>query len=357
MSCNPSESDLILVTGASGFLATHVVKQLIELGYRVRGTVRSLNNPKKVEPLKNLVKNPTHELELVEADLCNEQSWLAAVKDCTHVIHTASPVPGHVPSDEMEVIKPAVDGTNNVLKACMQPGSLVKRVVLTSSLAAIAGDEYEHDKLYSEKDFSSTLNAQPYTKSKILAEKAAWDFVKENNNCFELAVINPGFIVGPVLHDTFAASMEPAKLLMERSVPILADVYFPGCDVRMVAKSHIAAMKSKDAVSKRFICLGDSKSYQFKEYALWLKEEFESMGYNIPTTVAPNWLFQIAKYFDTRAKFLCPLLSKQPKFDISELVNTLKIEPMSTKQAFIDQAYSMVDRGFIKKTDKYSCRS
>ena len=90
-----SDKDLVLVTGASGFLATHVVKQLLELGYRVRGTVRSLNNQKKVEPLKVLVKNPKHELELVEADLCDENSWLAAVKDCTYVIHTASPVPGN----------------------------------------------------------------------------------------------------------------------------------------------------------------------------------------------------------------------------------------------------------------------
>ena len=98
----------------------------------MRGTVRSLKDEKKIDPLRKLVANPKHELELVEADLLNENSWLNAVKDCSYVIHTASPVPIGVPADENEVIKPAVNGTLFVMRACVQPGSKVKRVVLTS---------------------------------------------------------------------------------------------------------------------------------------------------------------------------------------------------------------------------------
>ena len=98
----------------------------------MRGTVRSLKDKKKIDPLKKIFPNPKHELELVEADLLNEDSWLNAVKDCSYVIHTASPVPIGVPSDENEVIKPAVNGTLFVLRACVQPGTNVKRVVLTS---------------------------------------------------------------------------------------------------------------------------------------------------------------------------------------------------------------------------------
>ncbi len=100
-----------------------------------------------------------------------------------------------VPDDEQETIKPAVNGVLNVFKACIQPGSLVKRVVLTSSIAAIAGDEFITGKIYSENDFADPEISQPYTKSKILSEKAAWNFVKENDNFFELAVINPGKIL------------------------------------------------------------------------------------------------------------------------------------------------------------------
>ena len=103
----------------------------MEKGYRVRGTVRSLKDEKKVAPLRKLHENPKHELELVEADLLNEQSWFGAVKDCTYVLHTASPFPAAQPKDENELIKPALDGTLFVLRACVQDGTKVKRVVLT----------------------------------------------------------------------------------------------------------------------------------------------------------------------------------------------------------------------------------
>ena len=156
--------DLILVTGASGFLASHIVKQLLEQGYRVKGSVRSLKDEKKLLPLKSLVANPKHELEFCEADLLNEESWVNAVKDCTYVVHVASPVPNYVPKDESEVIKPAVNGTLFVLKACVQEGSKVKRVVLTSSVAAIAGDEFQSGKVYDESDFALASVSQPYTK-------------------------------------------------------------------------------------------------------------------------------------------------------------------------------------------------
>ena len=156
--------DLVLVTGASGFLAANIIKQLLEEGYQVRGTVRSLNDEKKVAPLRQLCQTAKYPLELCEADLMNEQSWLNAVKDCTYVIHAASPVPNYVPKDENEIIKPAVNGTQFVLKACVQEGTLVKRVVLTSSVAAIAGDEFQTGKVYSEKDFAVASVSQPYTK-------------------------------------------------------------------------------------------------------------------------------------------------------------------------------------------------
>ena len=194
-----TDNDLILVTGATGFLATHVVKQLLEKGYRVRGTVRSLRDEKKLAPLRNLVPNSRFKLELVEADLLKEETWINAVNGCTYVIHTASPLPLEDPKDENEVIKPAINGTLNVLRACVQDGSRVKRVVLTSSGLAIAGDIHKDGYTYSEKDWPKTEGLTPYSKSNLLAEKAAWDFVRERErireSCFELVVINPGFIL------------------------------------------------------------------------------------------------------------------------------------------------------------------
>lgn len=190
-----SDDDLILVTGASGYIATHIVKQLLELGFRVKGTVRSLEDQTKVLPLKTFVKNPKHELELCEADLLNDDCWLSVVKDCTYVLHTASPFPNKAPKDENEIINPAVNGTLSVLKACMQPGSKVKKVVLTSSVAAVAGDDFKHSYTYTENDWPDLKDQQAYTKSKIMSEKAAWNFMKEENPNFTLATINPGYVM------------------------------------------------------------------------------------------------------------------------------------------------------------------
>ena len=193
-----TDEDLILVTGASGYIACHIVKKLMEKGYRVRGTVRSLKDEKKVAPLRKLVPNPKHELELVEADLLKEETWPDAVKGCTFVIHTASPFPNTNPRDENEIIKPAVNGTLFVFRACAQEEK-VKRVVLTSSVAAIAGDNFEHNKHYTEKDWADPNLLSAYPKSKVLAEKSAWEFLEErkknNLKCFELAVINPGYVM------------------------------------------------------------------------------------------------------------------------------------------------------------------
>ena len=159
-----TKNDLILVTGASGYIATHIVKQLLEAGYRVRCTVRSLKNEKKVAPLRKLVASPKYEPEFVEADLLDEKSWINAVKGCTHVLHTASPFPDAIPDNEKELIEPAVNGTLFVLRACVQEGTLVKRVVLTSSIAAVAGDVFGHGRLYTEADWPDVNLLAPYAK-------------------------------------------------------------------------------------------------------------------------------------------------------------------------------------------------
>ena len=114
------------------------------------------------------------------------------------------------------------------MRACARPESTVKRLVLTSSLAAVSGDNYEHGRTYTEEDHASPDNAQAYTKSKILSEQAAWAFVKENTGCFDLVVINPGFIIGPLITNAESASMEPVKMMLNRTAPFLANVYFPG---------------------------------------------------------------------------------------------------------------------------------
>jgi nucleoside-diphosphate-sugar epimerase len=176
----PGNGILVLVTGASGYIAGHVVKLLLDRGYKVRGTVRNLKRKKDLAHLLALPE-AQQRLELVEADLLKPDTWPPAVAGCSFVLHTASPfVIGEV-ADENILIKPAVEGTLNVLKACANAKE-VKRVVLTSSEVAIAkgySAEYESTHVFDENDWSVVDRIPAYPKSKLLAEKAAWDYMKQ----------------------------------------------------------------------------------------------------------------------------------------------------------------------------------
>lgn len=170
LNLNPIQDEQrVLVTGASGFIASHIVKLLLESGFRVKGTVRDLSNAKKINPLKSLALNAKYELELCEADLLDAKSWTNAVKDCTCVIHTASPFPNQIPQNEADVIGPAVNGTLNVLKACVESEHLkVKRVILTSSVAAVSGDVFEHGRVYTETDWPDLKLLNAYAKRFVI---------------------------------------------------------------------------------------------------------------------------------------------------------------------------------------------
>ena len=230
---------LILVTGASGYLGLHVVDQLLRAGHPVRGTVRSLSNESKLEPIRAVAAkaNATSLIELVEADLLKADSWHSAMKDVTIVIHVASPFTLTPPEDEQELIKPAMEGTLNVLNAAFL--NKVERVVVTSSVAAVSG-VFKENRLYTESDWPELSKCpSAYVKSKILAEKAAWNFVKEkeeaNQKCFELAVVNPSFIFGPSLNlnvDLFGASETFLLKILSGQFAKIPNQYYGLCDVR-----------------------------------------------------------------------------------------------------------------------------
>eukprot|EP00124_Ichthyophonus_hoferi_P002195 Ihof_evm2s140 gene=Ihof_evmTU2s140 len=281
-----SSKPVVLVTGASGFIACHIVKQLLESKkYQVRGTVRGLTeaNEKRVAPLRDLALSTGQELNLVEADLLNESSWTKAVEGCDYVLHTASPFVLVSNADEDKVVKPAVEGTLNVLKAVAAPGSKVKRVVLTSSMASVC---YGHDsdildtKVFNENDWTKPEGVDAYTKSKTLAEKAAWIFLEnipEGGHTFELSTINPSLVIGPPINSVQGTSAEIIKTLMMREMPFLPNVSLGVVDVRDVARAHIAAMETEEANGKRFVMT--SRTLFFKELSDALTKEFGPMGY------------------------------------------------------------------------------
>ena len=347
-------SSRVLVTGASGYIATHVVQQLLQQGYMVRGTVRSKSNEKKVKPLMNLYPEAKHPLELVEADLMKADGWAEAVADCKYVLHIASPFPNAEPRDENEVIKPAVDGTLQVLKAVKEAGC-VKRVVLTSSVAAVSGGFQGGENVFTEEDWTDEKTVkEAYVKSKTLAEKAAWDFVKElpEDNKFELVTINPSYVMGPVLCGSFTTSMEVVKRLLDRDMPMLPRINFAIVDVRDVAACHLAAITVPEANGKRHIA--NAASLWFQDMAVILDKEFRSQGYNVPTSNCPYPLLWMIARFDKTLRMILPSVGHITKIDNGRMQNVLGVKPRPVEQTLVDMAYSMIENGTAKKTPQYS---
>lgn len=212
-----STAPLVLVTGISGFIASWVAHGALKLGYRVRGTVRSLANEDKVKHLRDLCPGSKFKVDLVEADLMDEGCWAAAVADCDYILHVASPFVIDEPKDPNELILPAINGTLNVLKAASNLPRLPKRVIVTSSSAAIAYGTDTHNRVYTDADWtvpdSKEFPISSYTKSKVLAERAAWEFMENlpADKKFELATINPTLVQGPMLSGSQCSSAEIVK--------------------------------------------------------------------------------------------------------------------------------------------------
>lgn len=347
---------LVLVTGASGFIASHIIKQLQEQGYQVRGTVRSLQDEDKVKRLNELCPEAEHKLELVEADLTKPESWEAAVKDVKNVIHVASPFPVQAPKDEEELVEPAVEGTQAILKACVQAKS-VKRVVMTSSCVAVgwgpAALAADPNKVFNEEDWTDPEKLDAYGKSKTLAEKAAWDYVKElpDEDKIELSVVNPAYVMGPVINGSQCTSLEIVKRLLEREKPFCAKLNFPVVDVRDVALAHIKAMTVEEAAGKRHLIV--NQNAWMKEMAQILAKEFKPQGYNVPTANCPNPILWMTSLFDKTIKMVMPNIGKVYKFDNARMKDVLGITPIELKETLIEMAYSLIETGLVKKTKKY----
>jgi dihydroflavonol-4-reductase len=287
-----SSETIVLVTGASGFVAMHCILKLLEKGYEVRGTLRS---PEREAGLRNTFEKHTSvddRLEIFSANLQNDDSWEDAVRGCQYILHVASPLPPEPPKHEDDLIRPAREGTLRVLK--LASSANVKRVVMTSSLAAVvSGHEHDGSKVFNEDDWSRTdSDIGAYEKSKTLAEREAWDFVKglKSDNALELSVINPGLILGPILDEDYSTSGELIRKLMRRQYPGCPDLSWPVVDVRDVADAHLAAMTTPGAAGMRFCCAIENAKIQ--EIALILNKHFENRGYKIPIRKLPNIIVQ-----------------------------------------------------------------
>ena len=282
-----NKKEIVLVTGGSGYVGSYCILQLLHAGYDVKTTVRSLDKKGElVGKLKSAGAQNTENLTFVEADLNDDKGWAEAVENCTYVLHVASPFPASQPKDENALIIPARDGALRVLKAAKNAG--VKRVVLTSSFAAIGYSIDKTNHIFTEMDWTDpSASIPPYIKSKAIAELAAWDFIRNEGGRMELCVINPVGIFGPVLGHSYSASIGMVKGILNGDIKESAPFTFGVVDVRDVADIHIIAMKHPHASGERFLATSDGVVSFYDVAQLIRKERSEiaaSVADMIPTS-------------------------------------------------------------------------
>lgn len=348
MSFSPST---ILVTGGSGYLASWVIKHLLEDGKTVRATVRDKSKTEKYQHLLDMAAQASGTVEVFEADLLHDGSFDEAVAGCDVVIHTASPfLVGKIKDPQKMLVEPALEGTKNVLNAVNKAES-VQRVVLTSSVVAIFGDAADinetEEGIFTEKHWntSSSLKHQPYSYSKTVAEQAAWEMAEAQNR-WQLTTINPSFVMGPSLTKRVDGGSSNFMLSMLNGAfkAGLPGLHFGVVDVRDVSKAHAVAA-TKEKVEGRHIAANEVFSVQ--QFAEALTEKYGDK-YPVPRNKLPKWLLYLVGFTQGFSwKFVKNNVDVPYAFDNSYGKKDLGITYRPFKETMIDHAEQLIADGLV----------
>lgn len=346
----------VMVTGASGYIANWIVRYLLEQGCTVHGTVRDPGNEKSVGPLQKIAAAaPQGMLKLFKADLLDAGSFDASMQGCEVVIHTASPFVVRGFADAREaLIRPAVEGTRHVLDAVNRTAA-VKRVVLTSSVAAIYGDCADLRRnprgVFTEDDwnFSSSIDHQPYSYSKFLAEKEAWK-MHDAQQRWHLVTINPSMVGGPALTKYSAStSIDLLRAMGKgRLWPAVPNQRLAWVDVRDVAQAHVEAAFRADAEGRHILSNGE---LTFLEVANILRAHYGNR-YRLPRFELPKGLLKwVAQFMDASAtpKFIEQNAGHPLKFDNRRSRERLGIQYRPLEPMFIEHFQQLLADGLVRK--------
>jgi len=340
----------VLVTGVSGFVGAHCILRLYDAGYQVRTTVRSLHREADVRAmLKVGGAEPGEALTFAAADLSSDAGWAEAAAGCDFVLHVASPFPSGIPKDENEIIVPAREGALRVLRAARDAG--VRRVVLTSSFAAVGYGYPSQDMPFTEESWTN-LNAplSAYVKSKAIAERAAWDFIAREGGALELTVVNPVGIFGPALGADFSSSVRIIEQMMKGAMSRLPRLSFGVVDVRDVADLHLRAMTHPAAKGERF--LATAGTMYLLEVAQWLKANLGYSARLVSVKAMPDWVLRLLAPFNARAKQVLPDLGKWRPSSSEKAKRVLGWDPRPGEEAIVATAESLLKLGLLEEASQ-----
>lgn len=338
----------VLVTGGSGFIAAHVILRLLADGHEVRATLR---DPARAGEVRAMLAAggaaPGARIDFHTADLLDDAGWAVAMAGTEHVLHVASPFPAGVPADADALIRPAREGTLRVLRAARAAGA--RRVVVTSSFAAVGYGHAQRKPRYDETDWTDPTgaDAQPYMVSKTLAERAAWDFIAREGGGMELVSINPVGVFGPTLGPDLSTSISLVKAMLDGVVPACPRIWFGVVDVRDVAELHLRAMMAPEAAGERFLATaGDCVSMH--EVARTLRRRLGAAARRVPRFEMPDLLVRLAAFAVPMARTAVPQLGIVRNASSAKAMRRLGWSPRSAEAAVLATAESLLRLGLVK---------
>lgn len=338
----------VLITGASGYIAKHIIVRLLNQGYHVRGSVRTLARGQEVrDAVQHHISDPealSDRLTFVALDLAEDSGWDAALEGVDVLIHTASPFPLVQPKNEDDIIKPAVEGALRALRAAYKAD--VHRVVMTSSSVAIMNGDLPAGKAaFTEEDWSPidhpTQNA--YGRSKTLAEKAAWDFVETEAPDLQLTMINPGFVLGAPLDKNYGTSLQVIERLLKGTDPMLPNFGFATVDVADIAEMHVRVLDIDESIGRRFI--GADRFVWFAEMAKILKDKYPDR--KIPTRIAPNAMIRLLSLFDSSLRTIVPVLGVEKHVEARRAQEMLNMSFRPVAESIAESGAYLVDHRLV----------
>lgn len=343
-----TDKALILVTGVSGFVGKWTMVELLKRGYRVRGTVRSI--AAKGEQVRRAAEaqagaESLGRLELVEADILDDRGWAEAMAGVSAVMHIATAIRADEPKDQSLVIRPALEGTERVLR--FTHGAGIRRFIMTSSIAAVG---YGHGQTSGRKVYDETYFTQfekmrwtwAYCVGKTKAERATWAFAKTHG--MEVTTIHPGAIIGPALDEDASISIMMVTGLFDGSTPALPSNGFSIIDVRDVAEMHVAALENPGSVGERY--LATAEYMPFPEVAKVVQELYPS--HEVTMRTVPDWIIRLVAMFGGPARQIINDIGNEKIFDGAKGEKLLGRPYVTARQSIKDTADAAFKLGLIK---------